>query len=151
MKKKNMVAAAENPRGRLTPQDNRVNTGFSSTRDVGDSQKHHLHPGPSVSKPPINGPATLETPNVTPNTPIYAALVSGFTVKAIMINAPVIVPPPPMPATTRPNIRVELLGARAQMMFPTSKTAIASKKVFLRGKYVYAFPQELWKAVFVIM
>lgn len=107
-----------------------------------DYQKHHLHEARSVNTPPNNGPATPEHPNVTPTMPIYAALYSGLAVTAIIINAPLIIPAPPMPLIALPTMTAVELAAVAQMTFPISNTTPASKKLFLSGKYLYAFPQD---------
>ena len=57
-----------------------------------------------------------------------------------MMNAPVMAPPPPTPATTLPKIRIELLGATAHIVLPSSKTRTVSKNVVLSGKYLYCPP-----------
>lgn len=115
----------------------------------GRYQKHHLHEALSVNTPPNNGPTTPEHPNVTPTIPIYAALYCGFAVTAIIINAPLMIPPPPIPLITLPTTTAVELAAVAQMTFPISKTIPASKKLVLRGKYLYAFPHEDRNAKFV--
>ena len=95
----------------------------------------------------MSGPRTLAQPKVTPRTPMYAARYFGPAVSAMMMNAPVMIPPLPQPATTRPKINVSLLGANAQMMLPISKTSMDSKKTVFREKYLYALPQDDWNAV----
>lgn len=100
-------------------------------------QKHHLHPGPSVKTPPSRGPTTLAVAKVTPVTPMYAARYCGLAVNAIMINEPVIAPPPPTPATILPKMRIELLGARAHIVFPASKIKIVVKNTLFKGKHLY--------------
>jgi hypothetical protein len=39
-----------------------------------------------------------------------------------------------------------LLGATATTRLPISKIVIQVRKTVLRGKYLYAFPQNAWKA-----
>lgn len=116
---------------------------------TGDYQKHHLHEALSVKRPPNSGPTTPEHPNVTPTIPIYAALYCGFAVIAIMINAPLIIPAPPIPLIALPTTTAVELVAVAQRTFPISKITPASKKLALRGKYLYAFPHEDRKAKLV--
>jgi hypothetical protein len=112
-------------------------------------QKHHLHEALSVNTPPNNGPTTPEHPNVTPTIPIYAALYCGFAVIAIIINAPLIIPAPPMPLIALPTTTAVEVAAVAQTTFPISKITPASRKLVLSGKYLYAFPHEDRKAKFV--
>lgn len=65
----------------------------------------------------------------------------------MMMKEPVMAPPPPTPATILPRIRIELLGARAHIVLPSSKTKIVVKNTLFRGKYVYcrdgAFSNQL--------
>lgn len=122
---------------------------FHLQRNRWKYQKHHLHEALSVKTPPSNGPTTPEHPNVTPTMPIYAALYCGFAVTAIIINAPLIIPAPPIPLIALPTTTAVEVVAVAQITLPISNTTPASKKLVLRGKYLYAFPHEDRNAVFV--
>jgi hypothetical protein len=50
------------------------------------------------------------------------------------MNAPVITPPPPIPATIRPKMSISLPDAVAEITFPISNTKIESRKVLFSGK-----------------
>lgn len=62
----------------------------------------------------------------------------GPAVSAMIMNAPVMMPPLPQPAITCPKIRISLLGARAHTTLPTSKMRRESRKTVFNEKYLYA-------------
>lgn len=80
-------------------------------------------------------------PNVALTTPMYAARYLSSTLTAMMMNAPVMTPPPPSPLTTRPRINTSPLLAAPQMTLPTSKMTTVSRNTGFSGKYWYALPQ----------
>ena len=51
-------------------------------------------------------------------------------------------PAPPRPWMARVMIKAILLGERAAMRLPSSKTAMHDRKTILSGKYLYALPQK---------
>jgi hypothetical protein len=57
-----------------------------------------------VKKPPISGPATLDTPNTAPNSPTHFPRSRGGTTSPIAAWAETIRPPPPSPCTARKAI-----------------------------------------------
>ena len=68
----------------------------------------------------------------------------------MIMNTPVMTPPPPIPATILPKINISLEGAVAHITLPTSNIAIAYMNTVLRLKYWYALPHADWKAVLVM-
>src|SRR5690242_15311736 len=138
LKQINMVTAATNPMGRLIL----FVVSVIDTLVAKAYQKQNRQPTLSVRAPPKSGPRTLAQPNVMPRIPMYRARYFGPAVSAIMINAPVMIPPLPQPAMTRPKISISLLGASAHMMLPISKTIKLSRNTSFNEKYLYALPQH---------
>jgi hypothetical protein len=64
--------------------------------------------------------------------PVKAAVWDGFALKAMIVYAPEAIPAPPAPAMARPTIKVVEFLATAHIKLPTSKMAIAVRKVVLR-------------------
>jgi hypothetical protein len=53
---------------------------------------------------------------------------------AMIMKAPATMPEPPSPATARPMIKAVLVGASAHTRDPSSKMAMAKRKVYLMEK-----------------
>lgn len=59
-------------------------------------------------------------------------------------------PEPPRPETARPTISVVEFWATAAIRLPISKIKMATRKLVLRGKYLYTLPHVDWKAPIVM-
>jgi hypothetical protein len=82
-----------------------------------------------VKTPPNRGPTTDATAYTAPSIPVKAAACDGFALKAMIVYAPEAMPAPPAPAIARPTIKVVEFLATAHMRLPTSKIAMAVRKV----------------------
>ena len=106
---------------------------------------YHRHETESVKAPPMSGPITAATPYEAPITPVNAALFCGAEEKAIIVYEPDPRPAAPTPATARPTMRAGEFGETAQIRLPSSKMKMATRKLVLRGKYLYTLPHIDWK------
>jgi len=64
-------------------------------------QKAQRQPGPSVSQPPMSGPATEARPNTAPIGAMYLARSRTGTTSAMIVCDMIMRPPPPRPWTNR--------------------------------------------------
>ncbi|SII85644.1 Uncharacterised protein [Mycobacteroides abscessus subsp. abscessus] len=91
-------------------------------------------PGPSVSHPPMRGPATEETANAEPMMPMYFPRSRAGTTEAMIDCERIIIPPPPMPWRTRPRMSVDISFATRAKTDPARKQQIANMNSGLRPK-----------------
>ena len=104
------------------------------------SRKAQRHPGPSVSQPPMSGPATEETAKTDPMMPMYLPRWRAGTTVAMIACDRIIMPPPPTPWTTRPTMSHVMDSAKKPMTDPTMKTVIAPMKSGLRPSWSPSLP-----------
>ena len=97
--------------------------------------KAHRQPGPSVSQPPISGPATEDTANTEPMTPMYLPRSRAGTTLAMIAWDRIIIPPPPTPWTTRPAMSQSIVCAKKPMRDPPMKTEMAMMKKTFRPSW----------------
>src|SRR5690242_3548821 len=107
---------------------------------------HHLQDAPSVSPPPMSGPATAAMPYVMPMIPVYVARFAGSAEKAEIVYTPGATPEAPRPAMARPTITVVEFWATALIRLPNSKIRIDTRKLVLRGKNLNTLPHCDWNA-----
>jgi hypothetical protein len=74
------------------------------------------------------------------------ALFAGSAAKAEIVYTPGATPEAPTPAIERPTITVVEFLATALIKLPISKMRIATRKLVLRGKYLYTLPHCDWNA-----
>ena len=96
------------------------------------TQNAQRQPGPSVKNPPRSGPATEESANTPPSTPMYLPRCRAGMMSAMMAWARMIRPPPPSPWTARPMMRTVMVSARPPRTEPAMNRPIAAMKMFLR-------------------
>jgi hypothetical protein len=85
-----------------------------------------------VKKPPISGPATLDTPNTAPNSPIHLPRSRGDTTSPIAACADTINPPPPRPWIARNAISSVIPCAMPHSAEPIRKITSAVCSTILR-------------------
>ena len=95
-------------------------------------QKTQRQPGPSVKKPPSSGPATEDTANTPPMTPMYLPRSRAGTTSAIAAWERMISPPPPRPWIARAAMRTSMVPASAPTTEPAMNTRIAPRSRGLR-------------------
>ncbi len=86
----------------------------------------------AVKKPPISGPATLETPNTAPNRPDHLPRSLGGTTSPIAAWAETISPPPPSPWIARNTISSVMPCAWPHSTEPTMNSTSAACSTTLR-------------------
>jgi hypothetical protein len=74
------------------------------------------------------------TPYILDSTEIYTAILLIGTANEISIMPPEKIAAAPAPATTRPRMKIEEEGARAQMRDPASKQRSAKMMTLRRGR-----------------
>src|SRR5690625_984566 len=89
-------------------------------------------PGPSVSQPPMSGPATDDTAKAEPMMPMYLPRSRAGTTEAMIDWERIIIPPPPMPWSTRPRMSVDISSAMSAKTDPARKQQIANMNRGLR-------------------
>ena len=94
--------------------------------------KAQRQPGPSVSQPPMSGPATDDTAKAEPMMPMYLPRSRAGTTEAMIDCERIIIPPPPMPWSTRPKIRVDISFAMRAKTEPSRKQQMANMNSGLR-------------------
>ncbi len=85
-----------------------------------------------MKKPPISGPATLDTPNTAPNSPIHLPRSRGGTTSPIVACAVTIRPPPPSPWIARNAISSVIPCAIPHSAEPIRKITSAPWSTILR-------------------
>ena len=93
-----------------------------------------------MRKPPISGPAMLETPNTAPNSPEYFPRSLGGTTSPIAACALTISPPPPSPWSARNAISSVIPCASPHSAEPTRKITSAPCSTTLRPKRSPSLP-----------
>ena len=91
-------------------------------------------PGPSVIQPPSSGPATEDTANTAPITPMYLPRSRAGTTSAMEVWARIIRPPPPRPCTTRAVMSELMVPAAAPRAEPAMNSTMAAISTGLRPK-----------------
>src|SRR5699024_4306116 len=94
--------------------------------------KAQRQPGPSVSQPPMSGPATDDTAKAEPMMPMYLPRSRAGTTEAMIDWERIIIPPPPMPWSTRPRMSVDISSAMSAKTDPARKQQIANMNSGLR-------------------
>lgn len=130
LKKKNTLASAAPPNGRLI-------------------QKHHRHDTLSVSTPPKIGPTTDAIPNMEESEAMKMALLRRETLYPIMVIPPENKAAAPAPATARPQMSMTEFLAVAHKTEPSSNMSKALRYVHLMLKCEYTFPNDGCKEVVV--
>ena len=85
-----------------------------------------------VRKPPISGPATLDTPKTAPNSPEYLPRSRGGTTSPIAACALTISPPPPRPWIARNAISSVMPCASPHSAEPIRNSTSAPCSTILR-------------------
>ena len=98
------------------------------------NEKAQRQPGPSVIQPPSSGPATEDTANTAPMTPMYLPRSRAGTTSAMEVWARIIRPPPPRPWTTRAVMSQPMVPADAPITEPARNRRMAAISTGLRPK-----------------
>ena len=85
-----------------------------------------------MKKPPISGPATLDTPNTAPNRPTHLPRSRGGTTSPIAAWADTISPPPPSPWIARNAISSVIPCASPHSAEPMRNSTSAPCRTILR-------------------
>ena len=78
--------------------------------------------------------------------PVHTARLCSGTMVVRTVNPPARTPEAPNPATVRPAIRADEVGARAQTRLPTSNTKRYPRYASFLEKSVYILPARGWLA-----
>ena len=96
----------------------------------------------STKKPPISGPITLVTPNTAPKMPWYLPRSRGETTSPMIVWAPMMRPPPPMPCSARNAINMIIEPLSPASAEPIRKMMIAAWKKILRPYWSPSLPHS---------
>ncbi len=88
----------------------------------------------SARRPPMTGPIAEEIAQTIPKIPKNKPRSASGTRSATTISTEARIPPPPMPATVRPAIILDMFCDAPQTADPTAKVRIEDRRMYLRPK-----------------